>query len=86
MNPESLTREKLFELESIPKTKVSIIKDYLICLLPVLTGIVCLIEYYLVPNYEMNSFTNVYGIFRGVPTAVLFIIFLVSLLNNVSTK
>lgn len=82
MSVESLTKEKLFELESVPKTKFSIMKDYLICFLPIIIGILCLMEYYLVPNYEMNSITNIYGIFIGVFIVTLFIVFLISLKNK----
>lgn len=82
MSAESLTKEKLFELESVPKTKINIIKDYLICFSPIIFGIVCLLEYYLVPNYEMNTNTNVYGMFIGSLITLLFIVFLISLKNK----
>lgn len=78
----SLTKEELFELESVPKTKVKVIKDYLICFLPIIVGIVCLLEYYLVPNYELNTNTNVYGLFIGGLIALFFVAFLISLKNK----
>ena len=80
MSAESLTKEKLFDLESI--TKISITKDYLICFLPIIIGILSVIEYYLVPNYEMNSITNTYGVFLSIPIILLFTTFLISLKNK----
>ncbi|WP_041702091.1 ABC transporter permease [Gottschalkia acidurici] len=78
----SLTKEELLEMESLPKTKLDVMKDYLICFLPVTIGILCLLEYYFIPNYGMNTITNVYGGFIGILITVFFIMFLISLKNK----
>ena len=82
MKAMSLTKEELLEMESLPKTKLDVIKDYLICFLPIIIGILCLLEYYFVPNYGMNTITNIYGGFIGTLIAVFLIMFLISLKNK----
>ena len=76
------TKEQLFELESKPMTDSQKKVNDLICLAPVLMGILCELEYYCMVNYGSNRSTNVYGIFVGVFIVALFIAFLVALKNK----
>lgn len=82
MDKNVTTKEELLELESGQLTKSQIKLNYLICFLPVLMGIVCELEYYLIKNHGSNYSTNVYGIFLGVFILALFIAFLISLKNK----
>ena len=66
------TKEQLFELESKPMTDSQKKVNDLICLAPVLMGILCELEYYCMVNYGSNRSTNVYGIFVGVFIVALF--------------
>ena len=54
----NLTRERLLELESAPRTPLRLFCDYLICFLPVLAGCAALAEYLLVPNLKGNPGTG----------------------------
>lgn len=78
MQLEGLTRDELIELESKPKTKSDMVKNYIICFLPTMVSILCLLEYYLVPNHGLNGTTKVYGIFIGIFTAVFCLLFVLS--------
>ncbi len=82
MELELLTKQELLALERAPKTKAEIISDYLIGFLPIAAGGLCLLEYYLLPNYELNSITNVYGVFIGIIVITYFCYFLISLKNK----
>lgn len=77
-----LTVQEIMELEAKPKTKKDIALDYLITFLPVLFGIISLLEYYYVPNYRNNKNTHVYGIFIGILTLGFFLYFIIGLLNK----
>jgi NitT/TauT family transport system permease protein len=59
-NLNNLTREGLAELESVPKTAVRILTDYMICLMPVIFGCLSLAEYIFIPNLTGNISTNSY--------------------------
>lgn len=82
MELQILTKQELMELERAPKTKAKIIIDHVICFLPTLSGIFCLLEYYLLSNYELNTNTNVYGIFIGVIVLLFVAAFIVSFKNK----
>lgn len=77
-----LTAEEIMELEAKPKTKKDVIIDYIISFLPVIFGLISLLEYYFIPNYRGNSNTHVYGIFLAILTLGFFIYFLFSLANK----
>lgn len=77
-----ITKEKLMELESEPKTKFQKFMDYFICLSPILMGAIALFEYYYVINYKMNESTNTYGIFIGALILGVLIWFIVGLSNK----
>ena len=74
----NLTRERLLELESAPRTPLRLFCDYLICFLPVLAGCAALAEYLLVPNLKGNQSTDTYTWFLGVLTALSLAAFLLS--------
>ena len=78
MELQTLTKQELMELERAPKTKADILVDYVVCFLPVLAGAFCLLEYYLLPNYEINTNTNVYGVFIGIIISLFLAAFIVS--------
>ena len=82
VNKNVTTKEELLELESRPLTQSQIKMNYFICLCPILMGIICELEYYLIPNKGFNRSTNVYGIFIGVFIVALLIAFLISLKNK----
>jgi NitT/TauT family transport system permease protein len=82
MDIQNLTKQGLLELERASKTKIEISADYLICFLPSLVGILCLLEYYLLPNYELNTITNIYGAFIGIFVTFFFLAFIMSFINK----
>lgn len=77
-----LTKDELLELESAPKTKMKIMLDYLICISPVLTGLLCLLEYYIIPNHGINLRTNIYGYFIGVQLLGFLVYFILAIKNK----
>ena len=72
----NLTRERLSELESVPRTGLRLVCDYLICLMPVLAGCMALAEYILIPNLRDNTSTQVYIYFIAALTAAAVIFFI----------
>lgn len=60
-----ITRYELSELEAKPKTKIQIVLDYIISFLPIIVGLLTLLEYYLIPNIRVNEKPHPYGIFIG---------------------
>ena len=63
---DNLTRDRLEELESAPRTPMRLFCDYLICFLPVLAGCLALAEYLWVPNLKGNRSTPTYAYFLAV--------------------
>lgn len=63
---DNLTRDRLEELESAPRTPMRLFCDYLICFLPVLAGCLALAEYLWVPNLKGNRSTSTYAYFLAV--------------------
>lgn len=63
---EKITREQLLEMERKPKTKKDHILEKIYIFLPIVMGLLHLIEYYYMPNFQVNSNTHVYGIFLGI--------------------
>jgi NitT/TauT family transport system permease protein len=76
------TKEQLFEIESKPMTDLQMKIDKFICLCPVIMGIICEMEYYLLRNHGSNYSTNTYGIFLGIFIVILLATFIVSLKNK----
>ncbi len=58
-----ITRYELLELEAKSKTKTQVLLDYLIAFLPIVAGLLALLEYYLIPNVRANEDEHVYGLF-----------------------
>jgi len=84
---KKLTKEDIIELESKPKTKLEIILDYVISFLPVIFGVIHILEYVLIPNHGFNKSTNVYAYFIGLLTFITFIYYIVGLFKkNVFAK
>lgn len=75
---EILSIEELKELESKPRTKHQKVIDYIICVLPALAGIGILCIYYLIPNYGLNTATNLYPSIIGILTSILTVIYILS--------
>lgn len=65
-----LTRERLAELESEPRTTLRIFVDYVVCLMPVMFGLLALAEYLCVPNLQGYSSTQTYSYFLGILIAI----------------
>ena len=59
-NSGSLSRQQLRQLEAKEKTKFQIILDWIIMMLPVVCGIIAILEYKLVPDKISNSEPNTY--------------------------
>ena len=79
---QNLTAQEIMELEARPKTRKDLAIDRLISLLPVIFGIIHLLEYYFIPNYKNNKNTHIYGAFIGLLTLAFFIYFIFSLFNK----
>ncbi|MDU2131519.1 MAG: hypothetical protein E7E74_02855 [Finegoldia magna] len=61
---DELTRERLIELESRPKTKAQKILDVVKLILPIIMGVICVFEYVLYPNLKPDATqTNTYVVF-----------------------
>ena len=77
-----LTRERLKELESRPRTARDRALDRTICLIPTLAGIVSLLEYMYVKNAPNYVTTYAYVWFLGAFTLAAFVFFVVSLASK----
>lgn len=73
-----LTRERLRELESAPRTPWRIFIDTLICFLPTLAGCGAIAEYMMLPNVKGAEATMTYVWFLAVLTAAVFALFVMS--------
>ena len=78
----ALTRQELFDLENRSKTKTELLLDRFICLLPVLSGIIALLEYMYVPNYKNNYASYTYVYFLSVLTSLALLGFTGSFFNK----
>ena len=74
-----LTRERLLELESAPRTPLRVLCDVLVCLTPTAAGAFALWEYLAVPDLRGNSHTLTYAWFLGALVALVLGWFLLSL-------
>ena len=61
-----LTRERLAELESRPRTPLSVVLDCAVCIMPVIFGFLALAEYIYLPNTGNNTSTATYTYFLAV--------------------
>ena len=84
---KKLTREDILELEAKPKTEKEKVLDNLISFSPVIMGLLHILEYLFIPDYGINSHTNMYTYFIGTFTASIFIYFMAGVFNkNVANK
>ncbi len=74
-----LTRERLAELESKPRTPLRVLADYTVCLMPIVFGLIALAEYLYIPNLKGNESTSTYSYFLGVLIVFAGELFIVSL-------
>lgn len=77
-----LTRERLLELESKPRTPIRLFCDYLICFMPVIFGFLALAEYLYVPNLAGNSTTSTYTYFIIVLIVIVGLAFVISIFSR----
>ncbi|BFL75897.1 ABC transporter permease [Finegoldia magna] len=76
---DELTRERLIELESRPKTKVQKILDVIKLILPIIMGVICVFEYVLYPNLKPDATqTNTYVVFIWALVALYGVFFIAS--------
>lgn len=78
-NTEMMTREELKELESAPRTRKQDFLDRFLCILPVIVGILAIVEYLYVPNHKNNTCTFTYVWFLTVLIAAVLVLFFISL-------
>lgn len=57
---KSLSRQQLRELEAKEKTKFQIVLDWIIMFLPILCGVIAILEYELIPDGSKNKNPNTY--------------------------
>lgn len=79
---ETMTKEELKELESAPKTAKQNYLDRLICFLPVIMGVLGILEYLYVPNHKNNTCTFTYVWFLSILIVAVLILFIISLKNK----
>lgn len=79
---EKITKEELLELERRPRTRVEVIKEYLICFAPILFGFFALAEYLYLPNYKDNEATYTYAIFLSILIAYMLALFVLGLFRK----
>ncbi len=72
----NITVGELIELEEKPKTRLQKIVDRVICFSPILAAAVLLLQYFYVPDFGLNTRTNVFPTIIGFFTAVLIGIFI----------
>ena len=77
-----LTRERLAELESRPRTPLRVFMDYTVCLMPVVFGLLALAEYLYVPNLKGNTSTSTYTYFLAVLIVISGIYFALSFFSR----
>ena len=75
----TLTQEQVIELETKPQTKGQIILDHIICLLPLASMGIMLLEYFLVPDGSSNTSPMTYVYTICIFMAVYLVWFLTSL-------
>jgi NitT/TauT family transport system permease protein len=77
MNREvNITVGELQELEEKPKSRLQLIVNRILCFSPVIAAALLLYQYYMVPDYGLNTKTNVYPTIIGLLTLVLIGIFI----------
>lgn len=74
-----ITKEKLMEIETKPKSKLNKILDNIILFLPSLVLILSLMEYCFIPNHGDYYITDVYGMFLGIQLAIFLVFGILSL-------
>lgn len=79
---QPVTREELMELEAAPKTLAQKLLNLFICLLPAIVAGLTLVEYILVPNFAGNETTNLYIYFMSIWITVLFLLFIIAVVNK----
>ena len=77
-----LTRERLAELESRPRTPMRVFIDYIVCFMPIISGLLALFEYLYIPNLKGNSSTSTYTYFLAVLILLAGIFFIVSFFSR----
>ena len=77
-----LTRERLAELESRPRTPLRVFMDYVICFMPVIFGLFALAEYLYVPNLKGNKSTSTYTYFLAILILTAGIYFVMSFFSK----
>ena len=77
-----LTRERLAELESRPRTPLRVFMDYVICFMPVIFGLLALAEYIYVPNLKGNKSTSTYTYFLAILLLTAGIYFVMSFFSK----
>lgn len=75
---EMMTREELKELESAPRTRKQNFLDRFLCILPVIMGVLAILEYLYVPNHKNNTCTFTYVWFLTILIVAVLVLFLVS--------
>ena len=77
-----LTRERLAEIESRPRTPLRVFMDYTVCLMPVIFGLLALAEYLYVPNVKGASSTSTYTYFLAILITAAGIYFVMSFFSR----
>lgn len=75
---KTITVGELIELEDKPKTRNQIIFNRIICLLPIIGAGLLLFQYYYVPDYGLNTRTDIYPGFITFFAALLIGVFIAS--------
>ena len=78
----AMTRDELVRLEKRPKTKMEILLDYIVCLLPVGAGCAALWEYLCFPNLPGNESGLYYRCFLTALIALSALAFVTTLLSG----
>ena len=79
---ETITKEELLELESKPKTKQEIFIDRVICFLPIVAGVLAILEYWFIENEGSQQQTMNYVYFLLIFIAGSTIYFIASLFSK----
>lgn len=83
---EDLTKDDLLDLEKRPKSQQEVLRDRIICFLPVVMAGLAIAEYLFLPDVARNFNSHYYVIFLLVLMGASLIYFLISLANKKAFK
>ncbi len=82
----NITVGELIELEEKPITKLRKVVNQVICASPILAATILLIQYFYVPDFGLNTKTNIYPSIIGLMTVILLVVFIAGFFHRKAYK